>query len=88
MELFTLIPNKLINKKYLGPEMAPYNQWFSNNLDLLIDKNKDRIKCWFYGHTHTGSVQLIGKIPFLCNPFGYPGENSVRRKMDHYLNSI
>jgi len=34
------------------------------------------IKCWIYGHTHSPLNNLINNIPFLCNPIGYPGENS------------
>lgn len=65
----------LINEKYLN---SPSNQWFASNLDSFIEHNKERIKCWFYGHTHAGSIQQISGIPFLCNPIGYPGENLLR----------
>jgi hypothetical protein len=44
-------------------------------LDELIETNKDKIKCWIYGHTHTQSNVTIHGIPFLCNPIGYPNEN-------------
>ena len=44
-------------------------------MDELIEKNKDKIKCWIYGHTHTPSNNIIHEIPFLSNPIGYPGEN-------------
>jgi hypothetical protein len=70
------IPSKsLIDIKYKTPKMIPYNQWFYCDLDSLIEMKKDKIKCWFYGHTHTSSHVLIDKIPFLCNPIGYPNEN-------------
>lgn len=62
----------LIHPKYLTPEMKPYNQWFYCDLDYLFS---ERIKCWFYGHTHTPSKDVIGGVPLLCNPIGYPGEN-------------
>ena len=66
------LPSKLlINEKYKGSE---FNQWFANDLDHLIDKEK--ISAWFYGHTHDPSVQNIKGVDFLCNPIGYPGENS------------
>jgi Icc-related predicted phosphoesterase len=45
--------NSLINVKYKTPNMVPYNQWFYSNLDDLIESNKNKIKCWIYGHTHT-----------------------------------
>ena len=55
--------------------MQPYNQWFYCNMDNLIYTQKDKIKCWIYGHTHTPSNRIIDGIPFLCNPIGYPNEN-------------
>jgi predicted phosphohydrolase len=66
----------LIDEKYLTTNMLPYNQWFYCNMDELIKKKDDKIKCWFYGHTHTPSNVIINKIPFLCNPIGYPNENN------------
>lgn len=67
---------RLIDEKYKTLRMQPYNQWFCCDLDELILQNKDKIKCWIYGHTHTPSVKKIGGVPMLCNPVGYPGENS------------
>jgi predicted phosphohydrolase len=68
--------NYLINIKYKTQKMLPYNQWFYCNMDDLIKENSKKIKCWFYGHTHTPSNIIINRIPFLCNPIGYPNENS------------
>lgn len=65
----------LTDIKYKTKSMLPYNQWFHCNMDNFINLNKDKIKCWFYGHTHTASNVNINGIPFLCNPIGYPGEN-------------
>jgi predicted phosphodiesterase len=69
--------NLLIDIKYKTPDMVPYNQWFSCDMDELIQFNKDKIKCWVYGHTHTPSITTIHEIPFLCNPIGYPNENKL-----------
>ncbi len=66
----------LIDNKYKTKSMLPYNQWFNCDMDELIEKEKDRIKCWIYGHTHTPASNIINGIPFLCNPIGYPHENS------------
>ena len=66
----------LIDIKYKTQQMLPYNQWFYCNMDNLIEIKKDKIKCWIYGHTHTPSNNIINGIPFLCNPIGYPNENS------------
>ena len=68
--------NSLIDSKYKTSKMLPYNQWFYCDLDDLIKKNKDKIKCWIYGHTHTPSNMKINEIPFLCNPIGYINENA------------
>ncbi len=65
----------LIDIKYKTTTMQPYNQWFYCNMDELIETNKNKIKCWIYGHTHTPSNVIINDIPFLCNPIGYPNEN-------------
>ena len=67
----------LIDLKYKTQQMLPYNQWFFCNMDKLIETNKDKIKCWIYGHTHTPSNVIINEIPFLCNPIGYPNENRI-----------
>jgi len=77
--------NSLIDKKYKTPQMQHYNQWFYCNMDDLIEIYKDKIKCWIYGHTHTPSNVIINGIPFLCNPIGYPNENS---KIDFETNII
>lgn len=65
----------LIDEKYKTREMSHYNQWFYCDMDDFIAKNESKIKCWFYGHTHTPSEERIKGIPFLCNPIGYPNEN-------------
>jgi len=67
--------NSLIDIKYKTQNMLPYNQWFYCNMDELIETNRNKIKCWIYGHTHTPSNVIINEIPFLCNPIGYPNEN-------------
>ena len=73
----------LIDSKYKTDFMKNYNQWFYSNLDDLILNQKDKIKCWIYGHTHTPSNVKINDIPFLCNPIGYPNENN---KLDFETN--
>jgi predicted phosphohydrolase len=43
----------------------------TGKLDDLILQNKDKIKCWIYGHMHSPSVKNIGGVPMLCNPVRY-----------------
>ena len=69
--------DSLIDIKYKTPQMLPYNQWFYCNMDEFIEVNRNKIKCWIYGHTHTSSNVIINEIPFLCNPIGYPNENKI-----------
>jgi predicted phosphohydrolase len=77
--------NSLIDMKYKKQNMIHYNQWFYCDMDSLIETQKDKIKCWIYGHTHTPSEKIISDIPFLCNPIGYPNENN---KSDFQKNII
>jgi predicted phosphohydrolase len=67
--------NSLIDVKYKTGLNQQYNQWFYCNMDKLIETHGYNIKCWIYGHTHTPSNVIINRIPFLCNPIGYPNEN-------------
>jgi predicted phosphohydrolase len=67
----------LIDKKFKSEEMLLYNQWYYCDMDGIIETNKNKIKCWIYGHTHIPSNIIINEIPFVCNPIGYPNENSV-----------
>jgi predicted phosphohydrolase len=67
----------LIDVKYKTLQMEPYNQWFYCNMGDLIEANVNKIKYWIYGHTHTPSNIMINEILFLCNPIGYPNENSI-----------
>ncbi len=57
--------------------MLPYNQWFYCNMDDFIQTNQHKIKCWFYGHTHTPLATQIYNVPMCCNPIGYPNENPI-----------
>ena len=61
------IPSKsLIDEKYMVPDMVHYNQCFYSNMDEFIEANKNKIKCWIYGHTHTQSIIMKNNVPFLC----------------------
>lgn len=67
--------NNLINEKFKTYKYRPYNQFFYTNLEELIEKYNNKIKCWIYGHTHIKSIKKINNISFLCNPIGYKNEN-------------
>jgi len=68
----------LVDIQYKNDDM---NQCFDSNCNEII--NKQKIDYWFYGHTHTKSINKINKTQFLCNPVGYPDEND-----NIYLNEI
>jgi predicted phosphohydrolase len=65
----------LIGSMYLTGDMKHYNQWFATDLNSFIEKYRNKIKAWIYGHTHTASKKELYGVPMLCNPVGYPGEN-------------
>ena len=54
-----------------------YNMWFASHLDTIVEKYKDKIKLWIYGHTHKQNQYTLYNVPIVCNPIGYKGENSV-----------
>lgn len=41
-----------------------------------MNPNTIKPKAWIYGHTHDKHDYHIGRTHFICNPVGYPGENS------------
>lgn len=56
-----------------------YRKYKELNYAFASDVEKDlvdhpSIEKWIYGHTHTPN----SKGKFVCNPWGYPGENTVR----------
>ena len=61
------------------------NQHITNGLyhsdlsQLIIDR--DCIKLWIHGHTHTTADYMIGQCRVVCNPRGYPGEKSSFNEM-------
>lgn len=67
---------ELTDQQYRTQFYDRYNQWFSADLDELIKPNAEKLKAWFYGHTHTASKKNIYNVNFYCNPLGYSGENS------------
>ncbi len=66
---------KLIADKYKN--QINTNKYFASNSDDLFNVS---IKVWIYGHTHIGGEKEIDGIKFVCNPVGYPGENSHKLK--------
>lgn len=51
------------------------NGAYVSNLDDLIF-NHPQIKYWVHGHTHTPFDYQIGDCRVICNPGGYPGQDT------------
>lgn len=43
---------------------------------LFENISNSNLKYWIYGHTHFRSLKQIGETTYVCNPRGYPNENS------------
>ena len=59
------------------------NSAYCNNLDAMIEQMP--IELWFHGHVHQEFDYQIGKTRVLCNPRGYPMEDTYR---DFQLKSV
>ena len=51
------------------------NGAFVSNLDEFI-MDHPQIKLWTHGHVHNVFDYTIGETRVVCNPRGYPGENT------------
>lgn len=58
----------------ITPQFAthPLNPGFASKLDRLVT----RATVWIHGHTHAASNYLLGRTRVVCNPRGYPGEQT------------
>lgn len=59
----------------------PYDQVWTKLHGMFVntkfeDITNPNIKYWCYGHTHFRSMKEMNGITYVCNPVGYPGENS------------
>lgn len=51
------------------------NSHFVNDLDQLIEANP-QIRLWIHGHTHTQFDYMVGSTRVVCNPKGFPTEDT------------
>ena len=71
MTHFLPLTNKDIpNSRY---PFNPEAYYFGNRLESLIPKTD----LWISGHTHEPFDIMKGHTRWICNPFGYPGENET-----------
>ena len=54
---------------------APCNGAYCSDYDDLI-MNHPQIKYWVHGHTHTPFGYKIGECRVICNPVGYPSQDT------------
>ena len=69
---------KVIDKKYY--RFNHLNSYYACDLDNLINKYTNiplgRRYYFIYGHTHTPNLSYDKNITYICNPYGYIGENT------------
>lgn len=68
-----MMSQQCIDLKYLGSNL---NSYFCNDLDYILNENKDNILYWGYGHTHARNtiIHKESEIPMICHARGYPLE--------------
>jgi len=62
-----------------------YNNMFASHLDDMIQKP---ITVWIHGHTHKQMNININCVHVVCNPIGYPGENTIQQDYNPILIEI
>lgn len=62
-----------IHPKYAGQTLL--NSAFVSDLDWIMQQH-DHIKLWTHGHVHDRFDYTVNQTRVVCNPHGYPGEQS------------
>jgi hypothetical protein len=70
----------LINEDFRKPQYADINRAFASEVDEFI---ADPVVFWAHGHSHRYNDTRINGVRVVCNPMGYPGENT--KKYREYL---
>lgn len=69
-----------VDPKYLQPgnrASEAINHAFATDLDWLMLERSPAY--WCFGHTHTPYFGKVGDTQLICNPFGYPGEDNLKK---------
>ena len=77
--LSVLITHHLPSYDLIDPAYrdGKHNQCFASHCDHLMEKHRDRIVLWIYGHTHKPQkTAIIHGVRCVTNPIGYPGEQA------------
>lgn len=69
-------PSELsVHTRYLNSRDMYLNSSYHSRLaDIILDR--PQIKLWVHGHTHDVFDYKLGDTRVVCNPMGYPGENT------------
>lgn len=65
-----------IHHTYQQPRFKTMNGAFTSNLDEFI-LDHPHVALWTHGHTHHCFDYKVGDTRVVCNPLGYPNENSA-----------
>lgn len=73
-------PSKLsIDPMYDLPHQREMNRAYYSDLDQMI-LDRENIKVWCHGHTHTHHDYELGQCRVICNPRGYYGYETIATK--------
>lgn len=73
-----------VDPMFLADKHKEMNRAYYSDLDQLI-LDRENIKFWCHGHTHSNHDYMIGQCRVLCNPRGYYGYESCATKYDPTL---
>jgi predicted phosphodiesterase len=64
----------LVHSRWKTPGTETLNHYFAANCEDVLGMNG--IDAWIFGHTHDYRDMKIGDLRCVCNPLGYPKENT------------
>lgn len=72
-----VISHHLPSRRSIDPRFlnSPINGAFASNLDHLLEGEAAPV-LWIHGHSHANLNYQVGKTQVVCNPRGYPNENT------------
>ena len=70
-----------VDPMYLADKHREMNRAYYSDLDQLI-LDRENIKFWIHGHTHSNHDYMLGQCRVICHPRGYYGYESIATKYD------
>lgn len=71
-EVDVIVTHHLPHPRSCDRRYDSHKGWLAEHLSYLVGTTK----LWVHGHTHTACQYTEGKTLVVCNPAGYPGENT------------